>query len=121
MDPMTILQTAAILLLLTAAGGGAMAVWRTARKANPPHWLAMAHGLLAASGLTLLIYSAANGVLPGGAVLGLLLLLAAAAGGVVMNLLYHHAGKLLPHWLLVLHLALAALGTGLISWGAWAG
>ena len=58
MNQMSMLQTASILLLLTAAGGILMAFQRLAHNANPPHWLAMAHGLLAASGLTLLIYAA---------------------------------------------------------------
>lgn len=79
------LKTAAILLLLTAAGGAAMAIGRLARKTNPPHWLAMAHGLLAASGLTLLVYAAATQGVPDATIGGLVVLLSAAAGGVVMN------------------------------------
>ncbi len=121
MNATTMLQTAAILLLLTAAGGGLMAVLRVAKKINPPSWLAMAHGLLAASGLTLLIYDAAAGGLPGMAVLGIAILLVAAAGGVVMNLFYQLADKLLPLWLLLLHIALAAAGIGLIAFAAWGG
>ncbi len=119
MDATTMLQTAAILLLSTAAGGGAMAVLRVTKKINPPSWLAMAHGLLAASGLTLLIYGAAAGGLPGMAVLGIAILLVAAAGGVVMNLFYQLADKLLPQWLLLLHIALATVGTGLVAFAAW--
>ena len=119
MNQMSMLQTASILLLLTAAGGILMAFQRLAHNANPPHWLAMAHGLLAASGLTLLIYAALAEGVPGRAVVGLALLGVAAAGGVVMNLFYHLADKLLPQWLLYLHIALAAVGTGLVAWGAW--
>lgn len=115
------LQSATILLLLTAAGGVAMAVKRLAQKVNPPNWLAMAHGLLAASGLTLLVYAAVKGDMPGRAGIGLALLLAAAGGGVVMNLYYHLRDQLLPQWLLHLHIALAAVGTGLVAWGAWGG
>jgi len=119
MDAMTMLQTATVLLLLTAAGGVLMALRRIVGKANPPDWLAMAHGLLAASGLTLLIYAAFADGIPGRAVTGTVILLVAAAGGVVLNLTYHLAGKLLPHWLLHLHIALAVVGTGLVAWGAW--
>ncbi len=119
MDDATLLQTSSILLLLTAVGGVAMAFRRLAQKANPPDWLAMAHGLLAASGLTLLIYAAFTQGIPGSALLGLALLLAAAAGGVVMNLFFHLAHKLLPAWLLHVHIALAAIGTGLVSLAAW--
>lgn len=121
MDAPTMLRTAATLLLLTAGGGAAMAVVRLARKANPPSWLAMAHGLLAASGLTLLAYAAATEDVPDTALFGLVILLVAAAGGVAMNLFYHLTGKLLPHWLLHLHIALAAVGTGLVAWGVWGG
>lgn len=114
-----LLQTSAILLLLTAAGGAVMGVRRLAQKANPPDWLAMAHGFLAASGLTLLTYAAFTQEIPGSAVIGLVLLLAASGGGVVMNLFYHLSGKLLPTWLLHIHIALAVFGTGLVSVAAW--
>ncbi len=79
----------------------------------------MAHGLLAGAGLTLLTYAAVAEGVPGGAFLGLILLVAAAGGGVVMNLFYQLAGKLLPLWILYLHIALAAIGTGLVAWSAW--
>ena len=120
MIAVTMLQTASILLLLTAAGGLLMAFQRIARKANPPSWLAMAHGFLAASGLTLLAYAGLTDRIAGSAIVGLALLAVAAAGGVVLNLGYHLAGKLLPLWLLHLHIALATAGTLLVAWGAWA-
>lgn len=115
----TMLNSASILLLLTAAGGLLMAWQRLARKVNPPNWLAMAHGLLAASGLTLLLYAALTDGIAGRALAGLIMVLVAAAGGVVMNLAYHLAGKLLPKWLLYLHIALAGVGTGLVASAAW--
>ena len=120
MNSVTMLQTASILLLLTAAGGILMAFRRVAHKANPPSWLAMAHGFLAASGLTLLAYAGLTDRVEGGAMLGLILVAVAAGGGVVMNLGYHSAGKLIPLWLLYLHITLAVAGTLLVVWGAWA-
>ncbi len=96
MNAVTMLQTASILLLLTAAGGLLMAFRRLVQKVNPPSWLAMAHGFLAASGLTLLAYAGLTDRIEGGAMVGLVLLAVAAVGGVVMNLGYHLAGKLLP-------------------------
>ena len=119
MNQLAMLQTASILLLLTAAGGLLMAARRLAQRANPPNWLAMAHGLLAGSGLTLLIYAAVAEGIPGGALIGLVLLIVAAGGGVVMNLAFHLAGVLLPLWLMYVHIALAAVGTGLVAWSAW--
>lgn len=121
MNNITMLQTASILLLLTALGGLAMAAVRFARKVNPPSWLAMAHGFLAASGLTLLAYAGLTDRVHGAAITGLVLLAAAAIGGVTMNLAYHLAGKLLPVRLLSLHIALAVVGTLLVAWGAWTG
>ncbi len=64
-------------------------------------------------------YAGLTGRVDVGAMLGLILLVVAAGGGVVMNLGYHIAGKLLPLWLLYLHIALAAAGTLLVAWGAW--
>lgn len=121
MEMISMLQTASVLLLLTAAGGILMAYRRLANHSNPPDWLAMAHGLLAAAALTLLAYAAVAEGIPGGALIGLVLLAVAAAGGVVMNLAYHLAGQLIPKWLLYLHIALAATGTALVAWCAWAG
>ena len=119
MIQMTMLHTASVLLLLTAAGGLVMAIVRYTREANPPAWLAMAHGLLAASSLTLLIYAALTDGIGSAATAGLVLLLVAAGGGVIMNLAYQMAGKLLPKWLLNLHIALAVIGTGLVAVAAW--
>ena len=121
MNTITMLQTASILLLLTALGGLAMAAVRFARKINPPSWLAMAHGFLAASGLTLLAYAALTDRVHGAAMTGLVLLAAASSGGVAMNLGYHLDGKVLPAWLLSLHIVLAFAGTLLVAWSAWAG
>lgn len=120
MNSVTMLQTTSILLVLTAAGGLLMAFQRLVQKVNPPSWLAMAHGFLAASGLTLLVYAELTDRVDGGAMVGLVLLAVAAIGGVLMNLGYHLAGKLLPAWLLFLHIALAAVGTLLVTWAAWA-
>ena len=86
MNSMMMLQTASTLLLLTAAGGLLMAFIRIVRKVNPPSWLAMAHGFLAASGLTLLAYAGLTDRIEGGALVGLVLLAVAAIGGVIMNL-----------------------------------
>ncbi|WP_133498666.1 hypothetical protein [Cognatilysobacter terrigena] len=104
------LQTAAILLLITALGGLVMAGIRFAGKRNPPAWLAMVHGLLAASGLTLLLYAVLTGSAPPLASLAVVLLLLAAGGGAVMSLVYKWHDRLLPSWLVVGHAVLAIGG-----------
>jgi hypothetical protein len=101
------LQTATILLAITALGGLLMAGIRFARVHNPPAWLAMLHGLLAASGLTLLVYAVCTTDVPPMATLALVLFLLAAGGGAVMSLAYKWRQRLLPAWLVVVHALLA--------------
>ena len=119
MSVTAMLQTATILLLLTGFRGLAMAARRLASKTNPPDWLAMAHGFLAAAAFTLLIYAAFQEGVPPSAVMGIGVLLVAAGGGVFMNLNYHLSGKLIPQWLLHVHILLGVVGTTLVAWGAW--
>lgn len=105
------LQSSAWLLGATAVGGLVMAFIRFgAAGHNPPHWLAMLHGLLAAAGVTLLAYAAWAVGIPQIALIGLILLLAAAGGGVIMNLHYHVVGRPLPKWFVAVHGVLAAVG-----------
>ena len=88
MEPLLVMQTATWLLVITALGGLAMAGIRFGRDRNPPSWLAMLHGFLAAAAVTLLLYAALTVGLPRMAVWALVLFLLAAAGGVVLNLGY---------------------------------
>lgn len=108
------LQTATILLAITALGGLLMAAIRFTRKHNPPAWLAMLHGLLAASGLTLLAYAVCTQRVSPFATLALLLFLIAATGGGVMSLAYKWRQRLLPTWLVVAHALAAATAFGLL-------
>lgn len=114
MDTMMMLQTAVALFLLTALGGLVMAAMRFRGKGNPPHWLAMAHGLLAGSGLTLLVYAALVAGVPAMAQLAAALFVLAAAGGVYLNLAYHHRGRPLPKGIVVVHAMLAVVAFGLL-------
>jgi hypothetical protein len=52
------MQTAAILLAVAALGGLTMAVIRLRGAPQPPTWLALVHGAVAATGLGMLIYQA---------------------------------------------------------------
>lgn len=113
------LRTAIVLLALTAAGGLLMAAIRFAGKPQPPSSIAMLHGLLAGSGLTLVLYAAFTQGLPGMAWAGLGLLALAAIGGVVLNLQYHVPGIPLPKGIVIGHGALAAVGLVVLALGSW--
>ena len=58
MEPMLVMQTAAVLLAISAAGGVVMALIRFGGKPHPPIALAMLHGFLSAAAATLLLYAA---------------------------------------------------------------
>lgn len=103
------LQIATILLAITALGGLLMAAIRFSTKHNPPAWLAMLHGLLAASGLTLLVYAICTTPVPQAAKAALGLFLLAAAGGAVMSLAYKWRQRLLPAWLVMVHAGAAVV------------
>jgi len=110
MEPALMMKTSLVLLTLTALGGVVMAVIRFVREANPPNWLAMLHGLLAAAALTLLLYAYFTVGLPTLACWALLLFLAAAAGGGFLNLGYHGRMLPLPKGIVLVHGGLAVAG-----------
>jgi hypothetical protein len=118
-DTMTMLQTSTILLAITALGGLLMAGIRFSTKANPPAWIAMLHGLLAASGLTLLVYAICTTPVPPTATLALVLFLLAAAGGAVMSLAYKWRQRLLPAWLVFAHATAAVIAFVLLAVAAF--
>ena len=64
MDLASMFDAAALLLGIGAFGGLWMAVMRFMSQRNPPAWLAMVHGFLAAAGLTLMIYAWTTGGAP---------------------------------------------------------
>lgn len=113
------LQTATILLAITALGGLLMAIIRFSTHRNPPAWLAMLHGLLAASGLTLLAYAICTLTVPATATLALTLFLLAAAGGAVMSLAYKWRQRLLPTWLVAVHATTAIVAFALLFLAAF--
>ena len=115
------LQTATILLGLTALGGLIMAIIRFSGADRPPSWLAMGHGLLAASGLTLLLYAGLKAGIPRLAWYGVALLLLAALGGAFLNLAYHAKLQALPKNIIVIHALLAVAGFALLAWAAFGG
>ena len=110
MDPTLMIRTAAVLMTITALGGLAMAGIRFASDKQPPTWLAMLHGLLAAAAVTLLVYAAATVGLPSLALWALVLFVVAALVGVHLNLSYHWKQLLLPKGLVVGHALVAVIG-----------
>lgn len=114
MDAGTMLETSVALFATAAAGGLLMAGIRFTRKVNPPAWLAVAHGLLASAGLTLLVFAACTTAIPRLAQIAVVLLLLAATGGLVMNLGYQWKRELLPKTLLAGHALIAVIGLSLL-------
>jgi hypothetical protein len=110
----TMIQTALVLLAVTAAGGLLMAGIRFTGADRPPSWLAMLHGLLAASGLTLLLYAGLTSGLAPLAWLGIALLVLAALGGLYLNLGFHDQRLPLPKSIIVGHAIAAVLGFALV-------
>ncbi len=114
MEPHSLIFTAVVLFALAAVGGLLMAGMRMRGTPRPPAWLAMGHGLLAAAGLTLLIYAACTVGVASIVLLAIGLLLAAAVGGVIMNLLFHVKGLPLPLPLMAAHAVLAVVALALL-------
>lgn len=114
MDTQTILFVACVLFGLAAAGGIVMALIRVGAHNNPPHWIAMLHGFIAAAGVTLLAYVSIFAHVPDMAQLGLLAFVLAAAGGVWMNLGRHQHNKLIPASIMIGHAVVAVVGLGLL-------
>ena len=108
------LKTALALLTITALGGVLMAVNIFGRNMAPPPWLAMLHGLLAASALTLLAYAFFTVGLPTLAAWALLIFVIAAAGGAFLNLSYHVRALALPKGIVIGHAGLAVAGYALL-------
>ncbi len=114
MDTQTILFVACVLFGVAGAGGIVMALIRLGKKTNPPHWIAMLHGFIAAAGVTLLAYVTIFAQVPDLAQLALLAVLLAAAGGVWMNLGRHQQGVLIPNSIMVAHALVAVAGVALL-------
>ena len=114
MDSKLFIQTALALLAVTAAGGLLMAFQRFSGADRPPSWLAMLHGLLAGSGLTLLLFAGFAYGLPRLAWIGTGLLVLAALGGVYLNLKFHDKHVPLPKSIILGHAVIAVIGVGLV-------
>lgn len=119
METMMMLQTAVVIFAIAAAGGLLMAGIRFFANINPPAWIAMVHGLLAASGLTLAIYAVWIDAVSTSAKLAIVLLVLAAAGGAFLNLGYQWKQRLIPITIVIGHALLAVIGFGLLAKAAF--
>jgi hypothetical protein len=118
-EPLLILKTTSCLLAIAALGGLTMAGVRISGTPQPPTWLAMLHGFLAAAPVTLLVYAWFTVGLPVLAAWALLFFLIAAAGGAYLNLNYHWNRQPLPMAFIVGHGAIAVLGFALLLAATW--
>jgi hypothetical protein len=121
MNAITMLRAAVTLLAIAALGGIVMAATRLSQDNNPPSWLALLHGLLAAAGLTLLLYASLTAGIPPLATAGLAMLVIAALVGVVLNQKYQWKAVLLLRGLVLGHATLAVVGFVLLLLTAWRG
>lgn len=119
MEPVLMMKTASGLLAIAALGGLTLAGIRFRGKPQPPAWLAMLHGFLAAAAVTLLLYAYFTVGLPALAAWALLLFLIAAAGGAFLNLNYHWKMLPLPKALIVGHAGVAVIGFLLLLAATW--
>src|SRR5688500_16850196 len=97
------MQTAAVVLGIAALGGATLAIIRLRGTPRPPTALAVLHGLIAVTGLGLLIYESATTGLPGRAQVALVIFVVAALGGATMFLGFHLRGRALPVPLVLIH------------------
>lgn len=110
MNVQNVLWVSIVLFAITAAGGLIMAGIRLFANRNPPAWLAMLHGLLAAAGLTLLLFAAFTVGLPRYALWALVLLVIAALGGLFLNLGYQEKRVPLSKPVMYMHALIAVAG-----------
>ena|SRR5580765_1286662 len=114
METYTVMYTAAVLLGIGAVGGVVMALIRFSGAPRPPSALAMVHGLLAAAGLTLLVYTWAALGINSLAQAATLVLVIAALGGGYINLRYHSQMQPLPISWILAHAGIAVVGFGML-------
>jgi hypothetical protein len=90
------MEAATAVLGLAALGGLTLAAIRLRGTPRPPTWMALGHGIVAASGLILLGYAAATDGIPQLAQIALGVLVLAAVGGATIFLGFHRRQLALP-------------------------
>src|SRR5262245_46740663 len=104
------MEPAAWLLGFAALGGLTLAGIRLSGRPRPPTWMALGHGVVAASGLSLLAYAAVVSGIPTLAQQALGVLVLAALGGSVLFVGFHLRQRPLPIPLVIGHGLVAVIG-----------
>jgi hypothetical protein len=104
------MQGATIVLGLAALGGLTLAAIRLSGTPRPPTWMAIGHGIVAASGLILLGYAAVTDGIPPLAQIALGILVLAAGGGATIFLGFHMRERALPIPFVLGHGLIAIVG-----------
>jgi hypothetical protein len=108
------MKTTAVVFALAAVGGLTLGVLRLSGSENPPTWMAVGHGLVAATALLSLVFVAVEYGLPFIGKLALAMFFIAAAGGLFLFVEYQMSNEPLPIPMVVLHGGLAATAFGLL-------
>jgi predicted membrane channel-forming protein YqfA (hemolysin III family) len=77
---------------------------------RPPTWMALGHGLIAASGLVTLIVAYSRETLPWQATWAIGVFVLAALGGIGIFTLFHLRERAIPVWIILGHGAVAVTG-----------
>jgi hypothetical protein len=102
------LQVAIVLFALAALGGLVMLYFHFKKNRNPPGALAALHGILAATGLGLLLWFAVTTGAQGRLMLVLVLFVLAALGGFFL-VSYHVRNARLPSPVVIIHALVAVV------------
>lgn len=113
-EPFLALKTATVLFGLAAVGGVLMLLIRLRGAPRPPTLIAMIHGLVAAAGLTLLVYFGAVHGIPDLAKAAAGVFALAAVGGLWLNVKFHANQLPLPIAGILVHAAIAVTAFGLL-------
>jgi hypothetical protein len=113
-EPYLALRTAALLFGLAAAGGVLMLVIRLRGAPRPPTLIAMIHGLVAAAGLTLLLYFGFLHGIPALAKAAAAVFVVAATIGLWLNVRFHAQQQPLPVGGILVHAFVAVSAFALL-------
>ena len=111
------ISIAVIILGFAALGGSTLAAIRLSGTPRPPTWLAVGHGAIATTGLTLLILAVSNGGVDRLINIALGVIVLAALGGTTIFVGFHLRNRALPIPLVIGHALIAITGYVLLLVG----